>query len=95
MQAWRSSRFIVMLWIETNGARRLTVHSAEIDARTGENKDGITWDDLQKLKSEAGFGEVCAVEIYPPDDQLVYDHNMRHLWLLDAAPSFMWKPANE
>lgn len=94
LQAWRSRRFIVALWIETNGHRRLTIHRAEIDPKTGENMDGITWDELQRLKSEAGFHDVCAVEIYPPDDQVIYEHNMRHLWLLDQAPAFMWSNRN-
>lgn len=91
MLGWRSSRFVVVLWMEPNGARRLSINRTEIDALTGHQKDGISWDDLQRCKSEAGFGETCAVEIYPPDDQVTNVANMRHLFLLDTPPSFMWR----
>lgn len=91
MLAWRSSAFVVVLWAETNGMQRLSINRADIDARTGEQKDGITWDELQRLKGEAGYHDVCAVEIYPPDADVVNVANMRHLWLLDSPPSFMWR----
>ena len=88
---WRSSRFCVVLWLEPNGAERLSVNRTDIDVKSGRWVEGITWDELQQCKSEAGYGEQCAVEIYPPDDQVTNVANMRHLWLLDTPPSFMWR----
>lgn len=52
--------------------------------------DGITWDELQEIKRLLGYGDKCAVEIYPPDDDLVNVANMRHLWFTEP-PYFMWK----
>lgn len=93
MNAWRSRRFLVVLWIETNGARRLSIMRTEFD-KNGVQLDGITWDELQRLKGEAGFHDECAVEIYPPDSEIVNVANMRHLWLLSAPPAFMWSRNN-
>ena len=93
LQTWRSRRFLVVLWIEPNGARRLSVMRTEF-GRDGRQLDGITWDELQRLKGEAGFDDECAVEIYPPAGDVVNVANMRHLFLLDTPPSFMWSKTN-
>lgn len=87
---WRSRRFLVVLWIEPNTARRLTCQRTKIRP-DGQWEDGITWDDLQRLKTEAGFGDAWAVEAYPPSADVVNVANMRHLWLLDAPPHYGWK----
>lgn len=52
---------------------------------------GITWDELQEVKRQIGRGEELALEVYPPDAELVNDAPMRHLWLVprSAAP-WMW-----
>jgi len=42
----------------------------------------LSWDELQDVKREAGFGESAAVEVYPPDDEIVDEVRMRHLWVL-------------
>jgi hypothetical protein len=55
--------------------------------------DGITWDTLQLLKRECGHGERWAVEVYPPDTDIVNVANMRHLWLLRAPPPFGFRVA--
>lgn len=52
--------------------------------------EGITWDELQRLKGEAGYEDWCAVEIYPPALQVVNVANMRHLWVLMEPPPYMW-----
>ena len=44
--------------------------------------DGITWDELQAIKDELGFDEQAAIEVYPPRNEIVYECNMRHLWIL-------------
>jgi hypothetical protein len=62
---------------------------------TGRWLDGITWDELQHLKMLAGYGDRVAVEIYPPDSEVVNIANIRHLWLLNEVPTFMWqRPAS-
>lgn len=45
----------------------------------------ITWDDLQALKNEYFGPDAVAIEVYPPEDQVVNNGNWRHLWLLGAT----------
>lgn len=85
----RSRKFLVVQWLETNGARRLSVMRTEY-GRNGQPLDGITWDDLQRLKREAGYGGACAIDIFPPDSDLVNVANMRHLFIVNAPPC-MWR----
>ncbi len=45
-----------------------------------DGQDGIPWDELQAIKQEA-LGPRCrAIEIYPPEHELVNETNLRHLW---------------
>jgi hypothetical protein len=53
--------------------------------------DNITWDEIQRLKAEAGFAESWAVEIYPPDADVVNVANIRHVWILDHTPAYGWR----
>lgn len=92
-RAWRSRDFLVQLYCEPSGQRRLSINRTEIDS-DGQWKDGITWDQLQRLKTQAGFGTVQAIEFFPPDDQLVYDANIRHLFLMDSPLPFCWTAEN-
>lgn len=90
VRAWRSDRFLVQQFAAENGAERLTICRAAIDETTGRWIDGITWDEIQGIKSEIGFGDKWAVEVYPPDAAVVNVANMRHIWLVDQ-PAFAWK----
>ena len=45
-------------------------------------KDGITWDQLQMAKAEAGFADCRAIEIYPRECDVVNEINMRHLFIV-------------
>ena len=60
------------------GLRRLRVRK-----RSG--RDGIAWDVLQQIKNEVLGEDVTCVELYPTEDRLVYDMNMRHLWEVPAT----------
>lgn len=91
LRVMRSRTHCVVLWQEPNGFHRLSVNRTEWDERQGRFRDDISWDDLQRLKEEAGYGAHCAVEVYPPDAAVVNVANMRHLFLLDSPPPFMWK----
>lgn len=64
--------------------------------RTALTKDGnwdadIGWEELQRLKAEAGYGNMDAVEIYPSDKDVVNVANMRHLWILSEPLAFAWR----
>jgi hypothetical protein len=94
--AKRSRDFLVQIYAEPDGIIRLSIQRCQIDLNTGSWLDGITWDELQHLKTLAGYGDRVAVEIYPPDSEVVNIANIRHLWLLNEAPAFMWqKPASK
>lgn len=86
----RNRQFMVQIFPSANGAIRLSIQRCEFDRKSGHWKDGITWDELQAIKDDAGFAGVAAVEIYPPTDKIVDMANLRHLWVLPEPPAFMW-----
>lgn len=89
LRVMRSRDYLVQVHMEPDRVIRLTV------CRTSMGKDSwadnIPWEDLQRLKREAGYEDHVAVEIYPPDADEVNVSNMRHLWVLPEAPSYMWR----
>jgi len=89
-EVWRSSRFLVQIFPPKNGAARMSVNRTLL-ADDGRWMDGITWDDLLRLKSECGHGDDWAVELFPPNDRVVNVANMRHLWLIPTEPDYAWK----
>jgi hypothetical protein len=88
VQVWRSNRFLVQVF-EEGPHLRLSVCRTELDD-TGRWRDGITWEELQQIKNSTGWNTSTAVEVYPPADQVVNVANMRHLWILQQHPPFMW-----
>lgn len=89
MRAWRSRDFLVQLYRSPEPAIwRLSVNRTSI---SGERwRDGISWDELQRLKAEAGFSHTWAVEVYPSAESVVNVGNLRHLWLLPEPPPYAW-----
>jgi len=67
---------------------RISINRTEI-TNDGGWKDGISWEELMRIKSEIGYGEMWAVECFPPDSAVVNVANIRHLWIV-PAPSFGW-----
>lgn len=53
-----------------------------LKVRRLDGKDGITWDELQAVKNEAFGEEIPCVEVYPPQNEVVNDANIRHLWVI-------------
>lgn len=93
IDVWRSRAFLVQLFDEAGGLVRMSVNRTEWDERQNRFREDITWDDLQRLKGEAGFADRVAIEVFPPDSLLVNVANMRHLWLLPEAAitlPFVW-----
>lgn len=86
---WQSRDFLAVLW-DDRGHHRLSVNRTTWDQLTSTWRGGITWDDLMRIKAQCGFSDVWAIEIYPPETQVVNVSAMRHLWLLDAAPAQAW-----
>lgn len=90
----RSRTFLVQVYQPhvPTGAIRLSVCRTELAADGARWKDDITWEELQRLKGEAGFADREAVEVFPPDTSIVNVANMRHLWVLPAGErmAFSW-----
>lgn len=85
----RSREFFIQIF-EESGVVRITVNRTLIDNR-GRWKSGISWDDLQQIKAWCGYGDSVAVEIFPPDADIIDVANMRHIWILNDPLPFVWK----
>lgn len=70
---------------------RLTVNRTHVDPVSFRWLDGITWDQLQDLKRQCGRGHLEAVEIYPPDADVVNVASLRHLWVISGRMYFSWR----
>ena len=91
-EVWRSRDFLVLLYAEDDlggSLIRMSVCRTALDGKRW--ADGIAWDDLQRLKSECGFGDSDAVEVYPRDKDVVDVAAMRHIWILPALIPFAWR----
>lgn len=66
----------------------LTVHVdgigyvQHIKVRRWDSEGNIPWDDLQQIKNELAGPYAKAIEIYPAVEDLVYEENIRHLWVI-------------
>lgn len=89
VRVYRSRKFQVLVW-DQDGTIRLSVNRTEWDHSQKRYREDISWDDLQRLKREAGYGLACAVELFPPDANVINVANMRHLFLVPQPP-FMWR----
>lgn len=49
----------------------------------------LSWDDLQAIKNEAAGEDALAVEVYPPQGEVVDEAPIRHLWIVSDAPSLL------
>lgn len=86
LRVWRSRDYLAVLYEQrADGNRRLTVNSLRRDPH-GRWRDGITWDELQRVKDECLGPETWCVEVYPAESALVNENNQRHLWVLDGPP---------
>jgi hypothetical protein len=94
---WKNRHFLVQLF-EFEAVPRLSVQRTGANAAIRPaNRDlrPISWDELMQVKRHVGFASRWAVEIYPPESQVVDDAPMRHLWLLTEAPAFGWRRGTE
>jgi hypothetical protein len=88
----RSRGFLVQVFHEPEPVTvRLSVLRTSIDTAGGWQQD-ITWEELQRIKREAGYGGHDAVEVFPPDVDVVNVANIRHLWVFDPGfLPFAWR----
>jgi len=91
VEVWRSREFLVQVYSAQAGAIRASVNRTSIDFESGRWEDGISWEDLQRVKREIGRGHLDAVEVFPADRDIVNVANMRHLFILDDPLPFAWR----
>lgn len=90
LRVLRSRDFLVQEFPATSPAVvRLSVSRTTL--KDGEWVDGITWEELQRIKRECGYGDADAIEIYPGDLDVVNVANMRHLWIMAAPVECAWR----
>lgn len=87
-RVFKSDEFLVQEYKSESGQLRLSVNAIKRTVKGW--KDGITWEQLQHIKRMIGYANRCAIEVFPPDKDLVNVANMRHLWIVDM-PDFAWK----
>ena len=102
VDVWLSGRLMVQVYEPRDGSQRLTFSRPYLNrdgtdpgphrnANPGRWEDGITWDELQAAKSDIGFGDRWALEVFPPDEHVVDVANMRHLFVVAEAPAWVWR----
>lgn len=91
-EAWRSREYLVQVFQDhaPGVVARLSINRTRLAPDGGWAQD-IPWEDMQRLKREAGFGGFDAVEVYPSDGNVVNVANMRHLWVLEKQLPFAWR----
>lgn len=89
---FRSRDYLVQVFDEMNGLVRISANRTRI-AADGNWSDGLTWDELQQIKSEVGYADKDAVEVYPHQMDIVNIYNMRHLWVFPQPLFFAWRAA--
>jgi len=84
-----NSKFLVQEFIERD-CIRLSISRTSFNKGTSDWSDNISWDELQKIKRDIGFGNMYAIEIYPRDIDIVNVANIRHLWVFKEPLSIGW-----
>jgi hypothetical protein len=92
LKCWQSRKYLVQLF-DAGSASAATYRVSICRVTTnseGRWDDGLSWEDLQDVKREIGFGDAYAVEVYPRDIDVVNVANMRHLWLMETPLQIGW-----
>jgi hypothetical protein len=95
LAVWRSRAFLVQVYERPPygdaEVLQLAVNRALLKRGAAQQwDDGISWDELQRLKREAGYGDWYGFEVYPRDKDVVNVANMRHLWLCSEPLPIGW-----
>ncbi|MCI0350736.1 MAG: hypothetical protein L0Z53_15030 [Acidobacteriales bacterium] len=92
IQMWYSREYLVQVYDEGEqraGMLRMSVCRSKMTG-DGHWADRLSWDELQAIKRQIGFGEAYAVEVYPRDSDGINTANFRHLWLLPEPLDIGW-----
>lgn len=91
LEVWRSREFLAQVFAAHPGIVRVSINRTSIDTGNGRWADGISWEELQRVKREIGRGHLDAVEVFPADCDIVNVANMRHLFIFDESLPFVWR----
>ena len=73
---WEDDVYYVAAFLDQNTIR--------LDINRKDMADGLTWDDLQSIKTKCGFENFDAVEFYPRNADVLNTANIRHLYLFST-----------
>jgi hypothetical protein len=92
IQCWQSRKYLVQKFdAGEDSAAMFRLSICRVTLQTGGRWDeGLTWQELQDIKREIGFGDWYAIEIYPRDIDVIDVANMRHLWILASPLAIGW-----
>ncbi len=94
---WRSRTYMVQLYQEGTAEfpimLRLSICRTKLRP-DGRWEDGLTWDEMNAIKEELGYGGWYGVEVFPPTADIQNLNNYRHLWLLPTALPIGFKKRN-
>lgn len=76
--AWKNNVFTVQMYLYEDAA--VSGVFTVFGIRRHDKSPTISWDDLMRIKNEIAGVDRWAMEMYPPQDQLVDVANMRWLW---------------
>lgn len=86
---YRSRDFLVQVF--KGEFTRLSICRTSLN-ESGHFEDGISWEELQGVKTAIGYGDCDAVEAYPKNSDVVNVANFRHLWIVPAEyATFFWR----
>lgn len=89
-RVWRSRDYLVQEFDAPAPALvRLSVNRTTVDGDCW--ADGIAWEELQDIKTQCGYQDHDAVEIYPAVHDEVNIANMRHVWIMRERLPFAWR----
>lgn len=81
---WKNNLYSVQVYARTR-AKGVVLHLA---VRRHDEGEITGWDDLQRIKNELVGRSRVALEIYPHEDEVMNQSNMRHLFVLpEGAPA--------
>jgi len=87
---YRSRYYLVQMFAEADpNIIRLSICRSKI-GQDGRWLDGLSWDELQSIKSAVGYGDFQAFEVYPADSKVIDVANMRHLWVMQQPIPLGW-----
>jgi hypothetical protein len=91
--AFLSNRFMALVFNEGNGVLRVSVNRTTVNEQA-EWQDSLSWDELMEVKRQIGHADSYAVEVLPPDKDIVNVANMRHFWIM-PVPVVGWTKENK